>query len=202
MGEGGDDSSTGRLRGRGGGRRGRLFISGSYRLGVNGKGADIDVICCVPKQCQPEGFFGFWGRSRRGRTRNLVAIPDAAVLIGLQVDGVEIDLLLAVLPHPKVDIDYDKLLDDEVLRGVDDATAKSLNGPRVTELMYRMAEHNIDNFKICLRCVRVWAKRRGIYSNKLGYLGGVNYAILVTLAVQLYRMPLRTSCCSTSLRLC
>ena len=68
-------------------------------------------------------------------------------------------------------------LDDQILKGVDEATEKSLNGPRVTTMLTQLVP-NYETFKTTLRCVRTWAKRRGIYSNKMGYLGGVNFAIL------------------------
>ena len=81
--------------------------------------------------------------------------------------------------------DAAELLDDRVLVGLDQASARCLNGPRVTELLVRMVPR-YDAFALCLRCARLWARRRGIYSNKAGFLGGVNWAILAAFLCQLY----------------
>ena len=56
----------------------------------------------------------------------------------------------------------------------------------MTNLIYKLVSHNYESFLQVLRVARVWAKRRGIYSNKLGYFGGINFNILVALVCQLF----------------
>lgn len=99
-------------------------------------------------------------------------------------NGIDLDVLLARLELTKVP-ELNMILDDKILKGLDSAAIRSINGPRVTEMLIKLVP-NYKNFSLVLRSVRSWAKRRGIYSNKLGYLGGVNYAILVAFCCQLY----------------
>ena len=62
-----------------------------------------------------------------------------------------------------------------------------MSSSRVTNMVPELVgDKAFPNFRIVLRCVRKWAKQRGIYGNKLGYLGGVNCNLLVALICQLY----------------
>jgi len=107
--------------------------------------------------------------------------------------GVNIDLLFAQLPMNTVPESTD-IDNDAILNAVDSASEKSLNGPRVTNLIYKLVAHNYDSFLAVLRVVRVWAKRRGLYSNKSGYLGGVNFNILVGIYVKCFQKQHRPIC--------
>jgi poly(A) polymerase len=168
---------------------GELFISGSHRLGVRDIGADIDTVCVAPNFCTREHFFSYLKEdlSRRPEVTDLNAVEDAFVpVMSFDYRGVSIDLLFARLAQNIVPKDLD-ILDDNILIGLDEATEKSLNGPRVTNMIFKLVgEKTFVNFLIVLRCIRKWAKRRGIYGNKLGYLGGVNCNILVAFICQLY----------------
>jgi poly(A) polymerase len=119
---------------------GIILVSGSYRLGVNEPGADIDTICVAPKHVTREDFF----TSLKGillkhsKVTNLVAIEGAIVpILTFDYEEINIDLQIAILDRNSIPDDLD-ILDDNILAGVDTATEKSLNGPRVTELMIKV----------------------------------------------------------------
>lgn len=166
---------------------GHIFVSGSYRLGVNEPGADIDTICIAPTHITRADFFSTLKDRLEllPKITNLVTIEDAIVpLITFDYDEINIDLQIAILPLNTIPESLN-LLDDDILKNVDSGSEKSLNGPRVTELMIKLIP-NRDSFIKVLRILRRWAKRRGLYSNKLGYLGGINWCILTLFINQLY----------------
>uniref|UniRef100_A0AAY4E5E8 polynucleotide adenylyltransferase n=1 Tax=Denticeps clupeoides TaxID=299321 RepID=A0AAY4E5E8_9TELE len=166
---------------------GKIFTFGSYRLGVHTKGADIDALCVAPRHVERSDFFqSFFDKLKQlDEIKDLRAVEDAFVpVIKFQFDGIEIDLLFARLALQSIPDNLD-LRGDSHLRNLDIRCIRSLNGCRVTdEILYLVP--NKENFRLTLRAIKLWAKRRGIYSNMLGFLGGVSWAMLVARTCQLY----------------
>lgn len=62
-------------------------------------------------------------------------------MIGFDYEGVAIDLLFAQLPRTSIPRNLD-ISDDNILRGVDEGTLLSLNGPRVTDLLVKVVPNH------------------------------------------------------------
>uniref|UniRef100_A0A2K6G278 Poly(A) polymerase n=1 Tax=Propithecus coquereli TaxID=379532 RepID=A0A2K6G278_PROCO len=166
---------------------GKIFTFGSYRLGVHTKGADIDALCVAPRHVDRSDFFtSFYDKLKlQEEVKDLRAVEEAFVpVIKLCFDGIEIDILFARLALQTIPEDLD-LRDDSLLKNLDIRCIRSLNGSRVTDEILHLVP-NIDNFRLTLRAIKLWAKRHNIYSNILGFLGGVSWAMLVARTCQLY----------------
>ncbi|XP_060687520.1 poly(A) polymerase gamma-like isoform X1 [Hemiscyllium ocellatum] len=166
---------------------GKIFTFGSYRLGVHTKGADIDALCVAPRHVERSDFFqSFFEKLKQQEgIKNLRAVEDAFVpVIKFELDNIEIDLVFARLALQTIPDNLD-LRDDSRLKNLDIRCIRSLNGCRVTDEILHLVP-NKENFRLTLRAIKLWAKRRGIYSNMLGFLGGVSWAMLVARTCQLY----------------
>lgn len=188
---------------------------GSYRLGVHSPGADIDALCIAPRNVPREKFFTLFTEVLKNQPEitECHAIEEAFVpVIKLKFDGIEIDLLFARLAFKEIPNDFD-MSDDMILKNLDQKCVRSLNGCRVTDEILHSVP-NIENFRLALRAIKLWAKckfyrdfhkkkyflaiysfllslrfhpiGRGIYSNSMGYLGGVSWAMLTARICQLY----------------
>ncbi|CAG8617366.1 9986_t:CDS:10 [Paraglomus brasilianum] len=166
---------------------GKIFTFGSYRLGVHGTGTDIDTLCVVPRHVQREDFFNDMhdALAQLQEVTELTSIADAFVpVIKMKFQNIPIDLVFASLGVNKVTDDLD-LRDNSLLKNLDEPCIRSLNGSRVTDEILRLVP-NIPAFRTSLRCIKLWAKRRAIYSNVLGFFGGVAWAMLIARICQLY----------------
>jgi poly(A) polymerase len=166
---------------------GKIYTFGSYRLGVHSKGADIDTLCVAPQHVDRVDFFElFYSMLELERdVTELTKVPEAYVpVMNMKFDGISIDLVFARLNLVTIPDDLD-LTDSGLLRNLDEKCILSLNGSRTTDEMLKLVP-NIDTFHVALRCIKLWAKRRGIYSNVMGYVAGVASAILTARICQLY----------------
>ncbi|XP_028417685.1 poly(A) polymerase type 3-like isoform X2 [Dendronephthya gigantea] len=166
---------------------GKIFTFGSFRLGVHTQGADIDTLLVAPRHINREDFFSSFYEILRGNeeVKELRAIKDAFVpVIKMEFCRIEMDLLFARLALAQVPDNLD-LLDESLLKNLDQKCVKSLNGCRVTDEILRLVP-NHESFKLTLRVIKLWAKKHGVYSNVLGFLGGVSWAMLVARTCQLY----------------
>ncbi len=72
-------------------------------------------------------------------------------------------------------------VNDDILFGLDETSARSVNGVRVSQYLLKCVggssggsgDDRLDNFRLTLRIVKEWARVHGLYSNVLGFLGGV-----------------------------
>lgn len=166
---------------------------GSYALNVNH--TDIDLLCFASRHITRKEFF----ETVFQQLKNDDAVKQPQKLVGAHVpllkftyQDLDIDLVFASLPKDNLDdvnIHDDALLEEineeSDLEMKDNKDILSLNGARVTHFLTNRVKNNVA-FEVALQTIKTWARVRGIYSNQMGYLGGVSWAILVTKICQLF----------------
>ncbi|QSQ18852.1 DUF504 domain-containing protein [Pyxidicoccus parkwayensis] len=163
-----------------------LHPYGSYLLGTDGAGSDVDAVAIGPSHLSREDFARALldvlsqEPSASGRFVADAAIP----LVKLSLDGVSFDLSYASCPEGVAPCPPETLLarhgdalDTPGLRSV----LGLLDTQRLLDEVTR-AGAGPERFRTLLRTVKAWAKARGIYSHALGYLGGLSWSVLAAWA--------------------
>lgn len=165
----------------------QLRIFGSTRLGVHNMDSDIDILCLAPSFVTRGDFFTSFQETLRVRkdVESILSVPEAYTpVLKFIIDGQAIDMVFASLQLPCLANTLD-ILDVRCLKGLDEASVRSINGSRVAEWICRLVP-NMETFCSTLRAIKYWARVRGLYSNMLGFLGGINFAILVAYVCQAF----------------
>ncbi|GIQ89831.1 poly(A) polymerase, partial [Kipferlia bialata] len=119
-------------------------------------------------------------------------VSDARVpVLKFEFRTVAIDLIFARLAVEELPARL-SLTSNECLRNTDKKSTMSLNGCRVTDAILASVP-NVAVFRGALRAMKLWAKRRGISSNALGYFGGVNVAIITAFVAKNFPVKCKTS---------
>ncbi|KAI0976428.1 Poly(A) polymerase central domain-containing protein [Xylaria arbuscula] len=173
--------------------RGEVFTYGSFCLGVYGPGSDIDTLVTAPRYVTRDDYFKYFPDLLKemappNAITNLTAVEEAFVpIIKFEYWGISIDLIFSRIatltqfpPHNQL-----QLTSNEYLRGLDDRELRSLNGTRVTREILNLVPEQ-STFRTALRAIKLWAQRRAIYANIIGFPGGVVWAMMVARVCQLY----------------
>ncbi|XP_062933992.1 poly(A) polymerase gamma isoform X3 [Cynocephalus volans] len=136
---------------------GKIFTFGSYRLGVHTKGADIDALCVAPRHVERSDFF----QSFFEKLKHQDGIRNLRA-----VEDAFVPVIKFEFDGIEIDLVFARLAIQTISDNLDlrdDSRLRSLD----------------------IRCIRS-LNGRGIYSNMLGFLGGVSWAMLVARTCQLY----------------
>lgn len=158
----------------------RIFKFGSFRFGGFVYGSDFDLLCLVPEPIDTRLLIESLRQPLETleKAYDVVTVPDFS-MISFKLGSLEFDLLFTNyigigLPEP---FNINLMNNDKFFkRGTE---MRGVNGFRNTEaLLARIPQDSLQKFSSILKIVKVWAKKRGIYHNSMGFLGGMAVATL------------------------
>ncbi|MCY1041859.1 RNA repair domain-containing protein [Corallococcus sp. bb12-1] len=164
-----------------------LHPYGSYLLGTDGAGSDVDAVAIGPANLSREDF-------ARSLLQELAAssassaryVADAAIpLVKVSLGGVSFDLAYASRPEGSPPEEDPLILLERHGSQLDPAGLRSVLGLADTlgllEVIAREGGRT-ERFHALLLAVKAWARARGLYSHALGYLGGLSWTLLAAWA--------------------
>lgn len=166
----------------------RVLTFGSFRLGILRPTSDIDTLVLIPSSVSRDRFFtDFISRILTADVgvTECVPVTDARVPIAkVKFRGIFLDILVASVPASHIKVGMESV-DDSLIFMVDEKCMKSMNGIRVADKILRLVP-DPATFREATRLVKHWAQRRCVYSNSVGYFGGVSWSMAVARVCQLY----------------
>lgn len=155
---------------------------GSYGLGVWTASSDIDCLCIGPLSSST--FFSLAAQRLRKSSDKGIKIlrwvkAHSGTMMELEVQGIKIDLQYASA-HAIAENWHGalKLPGSHPIWALSSQTLAKLKAIRDIDYIARSVP-DLVKFRVAHRLIKIWAKKRGIYTAKYGYLGGIQIAILL-----------------------
>ena len=173
-------------RARGSAESIHLVSVGSFAIGADFAADDIDVVvttgCVAPSTGTVQSLADFLAVSGADAIRFVTAGSGRRMLC-LRLGGVDIDMLFSSLPIPRATALVIESCDAErmatTLASADTFDVPELSSIRDTTSI-KLALANLPAaVTLVLRFIKLWATARGISDNKLGYLGGSGWMVMV-----------------------
>ncbi|VBB77079.1 Putative protein of unknown function [Podospora comata] len=155
---------------------------GSYALGVWTTSSDIDVCCIGPFSSNT--FFSVASSCLRKAATQGVRIlrrvkANTGTMLELEVQGVRMDLQYC--PAASVAQQWPNVLRLPAKDPVWSLAPQTLNKLKaIRDIDYlRRSLPDLVSFRLAHRFIKTWARSRGVYSARFGYLSGIQVAILL-----------------------
>lgn len=166
----------------------KVLTFGSFRLGIIRPTSDIDTLVLIPSSVSRDRFFTEFITQilpLDSDVTECLSVTDARVPIAkVKFRGVYLDILVACVPPETIQLDMEAV-EDSLIFQVDEKCMKSMNGIRVADKILKLVP-NPRTFREAARLIKFWAQTRCIYSNSVGYFGGVSWSMAVARVCQLY----------------
>lgn len=155
---------------------------GSYGLGIWTPSSDVDCLCIGPVSTRV--FFTLAvQRLRKAATRGAKILrrvnAHSGTMLELEVQGVRMDLQYCPSTFIAETWPYAMLLPpNDTVFGLSTQILSKLKPVR--DLYYlRRTIPDFGAFRLAYQFIKCWARQRGIYAARFGYLGGIHIAILL-----------------------
>ncbi|ELP87403.1 polyA polymerase, putative [Entamoeba invadens IP1] len=160
----------------------KIFTYGSYRLDVYGNNADIDACVVTNSTIEREDFFNdlYEDLKNNPDVREIRQIKSVrAPILTMTYMKIDIDLNFARTAHTTLPKEMD-ILSERILDEMDELSTRAINGRRNTDMINNFVPpHSVEAFKVIVRAIKMWSKKRGIYGYVYSYLNGISIEILV-----------------------
>jgi poly(A) polymerase Pap1 len=166
----------------------KLLPYGSFKYDDAFEDSDIDLLCITSRYVTRKNFFYDLRRLFEGMkgVEGFTVITAACVpLIKMRFHGVAMDMCFTQLDVPCVprlfNLEY---IEHMNIFALDDKSMTSMNGFIMTSKIAQLVP-DFKTFTTTLNTVKLWAKRRQVYSALLGFLSGSSLSVMVGKLCQL-----------------